>query len=79
MKKISSLKELIEAIENGHNDFFINFGIARSSKNITYDGNIFYIVNEIDGSDQTLDAKQLFDENYTNIGKAIKQGQFYQY
>lgn len=79
MKKISSLEELIEAIKDNHNDFFINFGIARSSKNITYDGNMFYIVNEIDGSDQTLDAKQLFNEDYTNIGKAIKQGQFYQY
>ena len=79
MKQIKSLEELINSIEDGNNDFFINFGIARSSKNITYNDGIFYIVNEIDDTEQELTTEQLFDEDYTNIGKAIKQGQFYQY
>lgn len=79
MKQIESLEELIEAIEDNHNDFFISFGIARSSKFITYYNGIFSIVNEIDGSEQSLDSEQLFDEEYTNIGKAINAGQFYMY
>ena len=79
MKQIESLEELIEAIEDNHNDFFISLGIARSSKFITYYNGIFSIVNEIDGSEQSLDSEQLFDEEYTNIGRAIKYGKFYMY
>lgn len=79
MKQIESLEELIEAIEDNHNDFFISFGMARSSKFITYYNGIFSIVNEIDGSEQSLDSEQLFDEEYTNIGRAIKDGKFYMY
>lgn len=79
MKRINSLEELIEAIDSNHNDFFISFGIAKSSKNITYNDGIFYIINEIDGSEEELTAEQLFDEEYTNIGKAINGGVFYMY
>ena len=79
MKRINSLEELITAIEEGNNDFFINLGSARSSKDITYNDGIFYIINEIDGSEEELTAEQLFDEEYTNIGKAINGGVFYMY
>lgn len=79
MVKINSLDELIKAIEDNHTDFFIKFGIIRSSKYITYNDGIFHIYNEIDDSADDLTAEQLFDEEYTNIGKAIKSGQFYMY
>lgn len=79
MKQIHSIEELIEEIKSGNNDFFIGNGLLRSSKYIEYDDDTFYIVNEIDGIEQTLTAKQLFDEDYTNIGVAINNGTFYAY
>ena len=79
MKQINSIEELIEAIDNNHNDFFIRLGMLRSSKFITYNDGIFHVYNEIDDSADDLTAEQLFDEEYTNIGKAIKDGNFYQY
>ena len=79
MKRIHSVEELIEEIKSGNNDFFISNGLFRSSKYIEYDDDNFYIVNEIDDTEQTLTAKQLFDENYTNIGTSIKNGSFYAY
>ena len=79
MKRIHSVEELIEEIKLGNNDFFIGNGLFRSSKYIEYDDDNFYIVNEIDDTEQTLTAKQLFDENYTNIGTSIKNGSFYAY
>ena len=79
MKQIHSVEELIEEIKSGNNDFFISNGLLRSSKYIECDDDTFYIVNEIDDTEQTLTAKQLFDENYTNIGTSIKNGSFYAY
>ena len=79
MKRIHSVEELIEEIKSGNNDFFIGNGLFRSSKYIEYDEDNFYIVNEIDDTEQTLTTKQLFDENYTNIGTSIKNGSFYAY
>jgi uncharacterized protein YaaR (DUF327 family) len=32
----------------------------------------FYIINWIDDTEQKLTKKQLFDPNYTNIGKSLK-------
>jgi hypothetical protein len=40
-------------------------------------GVVFDIENCIDGSRQRLVEKQLFDEEYTNIGKAIQKGAFF--
>ena len=79
MKRIHSVEELIEEIKSGNHDFFIGNGLFRSSKYIEYDEDNFYIVNEIDDTEQTLTTKQLFDENYTNIGTSIKNGSFYAY
>ena len=79
MKQINSIEELIEEIKSGNNDFFISNGLFRSSKYIECDDDTFYIVNEIDDTEQTLTAKQLFDEDYTNIGFAINNGTFYSY
>ena len=79
MKRINSLKELIDTIQSGNHDFFIGGGLLRSSKYMEYDDDLFYVVNEIDGSEQTLTSKELFDKDYTNIGFAINQGCFYSY
>ena len=63
-------------------DFFIqlNFGI-RSSKSISYnkDTDTFYIINNIDGTEQELNSQTIMDEEHTNIGKAITLGAFYVY
>ena len=81
-QQINSLDELKTACDGVCTDFFIklNFG-ARSSKNISYnrEQDRFYIVNEIDGTEQRLNSKNIMNERYTNIGKAIQMGAFYKY
>ncbi len=82
MKQIKSIKELKEICQSQPDewfDFFISFGIARSSKTISWQEDTFVVVNEIDDTVQELDEKQLEDESLTNIGEAIKKGSFYQY
>jgi len=48
--------------------------MIRSSKHIYYneDVNTFEVINHIDDSEQTLTEEQLFNEDYTNIGIALK-------
>lgn len=56
----------------------LNFGIvSRKEICITKSGR-FDITNCIDETTQKLSAKQLMDERYTNIGKAITLGAFFQ-
>ena len=80
--RVNSLDELKQMCNGVTKDFFIqlNFGI-RSSKNISYnkDTDTFYILNEIDGTEQELNSQTIMDEEYTNIGKAITLGSFYAY
>jgi hypothetical protein len=79
MKQINSIEDLIAEIKLGNHDFFISNGLIRSSKYIEYDDDIFYIFNEIDDTEQSLTSKELFNEEYTNIGISIKNGTFYSY
>ena len=79
MKQINSIEDLIAEIQLGNHDFFISNGLVRSSKYIEYDDDIFYIFNEIDDTEQSLTSKELFNDNYTNIGVAINNGTFYSY
>ena len=79
MKQINSIEDLIAEIQLGNHDFFISNGLIRSSKYIEYDDDIFYIFNEIDDTEQSLTSKELFNEEYTNIGVAINNGTFYAY
>ena len=79
MKQINSVEELIKEIKQGNNDFYISNGLVRSSKYIQYDDDIFYIFNEIDDTEQSLTSKELFNDDYTNIGVAINNGTFYAY
>jgi hypothetical protein len=80
--KVNSLDELKQMCDGVTEDFFIqlNFG-ARSSKQISYnkDTDTFYILNEIDDTEQELNSEKMMDENYTNIGKAMTFGAFYAY
>lgn len=78
MRKVKDLKELRKLCrkEDGE-DFFISFGIARSSKHISYDGNFWYIYNEIDDSEQTLTTRELKRE--TNLIEALDKGALYMY
>lgn len=78
MTQITSIQHLIKECEDIQEDFFISFGFAKSSKSIEYlsDEQEFYIINDIDGSYQYLDA---FELAASNIGEAIKVGNFYKY
>ena len=80
--RVNSLDELKQMCDGVSKDFFIqlNFGF-RSSKNISYnnDTDTFYIINEIDDTEQELNSKTIMDDDYTNIGKAITFGAFYAY
>tara|TARA_Y100000034_G_scaffold80129_1_gene96153 strand:- start:33 stop:170 length:138 start_codon:yes stop_codon:yes gene_type:complete len=40
-------------------------------------GDEWWVCNEIDDSEQTLTKSQLFDTDFTNIGKAIENGNFF--
>ena len=80
--RVNSLDELKQMCDGVTKDFFIrlNFGI-RSSKSISYnkDTDTFYILNEIDDTEQELNSKTIMDDDYTNIGKAITFGALYAY
>ena len=75
--KIKSVEELKKESAEGA-DFFIllNDGL-RSSKHICYedDEKKFYVLNEIDGSEQRLTERGLFTKS--NIGEAIGKGALY--
>ena len=80
--KVNSLDELKQMCDGVTTDFFIqlNFGV-RSSKSISYnkDTDTFYILNEINDTEQELNSQTIMDDGYTNIGKAITFGAFYAY
>jgi hypothetical protein len=79
-KQVKSVNQLKTILADGETkDFFIllHFGL-RSSKAISFDGdNTFYVLNEIDGTEQELTEQELMDSDITNIGKAINNGAFY--
>ena len=78
--QVKSTDQLKSILADGETkDFFIllNFGL-RSSKAISYDGSsTFYVLNEIDGTEQELTEQELMNSDITNIGKAINNGAFY--
>lgn len=79
------MEELLKAVKAGSNHFHIllNYGI-RSSKYIScYETKVrktpmFEIFNEIDGSTQSLTAKQIMSKSHSNIGEAMKKKSFFQ-
>ena len=79
MKKIKSLGQLKKESRGGAEFFIILRFNLRSTKYIEWDRQekVFYVINFIDGTEQTLNKRQLFDQEYTNIGHAIKNGRLY--
>lgn len=75
IRNIEQLKELAKT-ENGLDCFILLNGGFRSSKYIRYfpGGNIFYIFNCIDDSEQELTENQILDNSFTNIGEAMEKG-----
>ena len=80
--QVKSTDQLKSILADGETkDFFIllNFGL-RSSKAISYDGSsTFYVLNEIDDTEQELTEQELMNSDITNIGEAINKGAFYLY
>ena len=77
MEKITSPNELKHQKPK---EYFVALnGGFKSSKTISYSNNKFHIVNEIDGSTESLTEKQLMDNKHTAIGEAISKGAFYKY
>ena len=75
---VEQLKEILNCPET--KEFFIQLRGFRSWKQISFDGtDKFYILNEIDNTEQVLTEKELFDKNKTNIGEAITKGAFFHY
>ena len=81
MMKILSQEQLDSLIEEDPNkslDCFVrvNYGL-RSSKSITFDGDSYYIYNEIDDSEDIIKHDKLMDS--FPIGEAIKKRVLYSY
>ena len=81
MKKITTQEQLDRLIEEDSDkslDCFVklNYGL-RSSKSITFDGDSYYIYNEIDDSENIVKHDKLMDS--FPIGEAIKKGALYAY
>lgn len=72
--KIISIDHLISCLDKGCSDFCISNGLLRSSKTIEKKDDKFWVLNEIDGSENLLTLEELEE---SNIGKAIQHGSFY--
>ena len=84
MKRINSVEELKEICLSKDEDIWVDCFIAlnggvRSSKAVSWQDNVFVVVNEIDDTDQELTEEQMEDKALTNIGEAIKKGAFFMY
>ena len=81
MKKILSQEQLDELIHSSEDEILdcfvrLNYGL-RSSKSIAFDGDSYYIYNEIDDSENIVKHNKLMDS--FPIGEAIKKGALYAY
>lgn len=76
-QKVTSIEHLQELCLSGKEDYFIWFGVARSSKTIRYypEDGTFWVFNEIDGTDETWNPEDFM--KYTSSGTAINKGSFY--
>lgn len=76
---IKSLDELLNVTADRKPHHFVimlNYGLT-SRKTIHRWGEIFYVHNHIDETDQKLGVDEIMDDGLTNIGKAIRGGAFY--
>jgi len=78
MEKVESIDHLKKMLSNGDTkDFFIHMGPCKSSKCMSYDGDKFWVLNEIDDTEQELTDAELISKS--NIGESINEGVFYAY
>ena len=82
MKKILSQEQLDELIHSSEDEMFECFvmlnGGGMSPKSITLvEDDFYYIVNEIDDTEETIPHDKLMDS--FPIGEAIKKGVLYSY
>ena len=81
IKDIDQLLTLLNDEEPG--EFFISMGMVRSSKNIMLiDDDKISIYNEIDDTEDVVSIQDLKDgkvDDVTNVGTAIRNGNFYSY
>lgn len=71
MEKVKSLSHLKSLIKKGDHDFFLSFGLLRSSKVLDYNGQ-WHILNEIDDSEELLSDSEFKETNiYKGIGKNL--------
>lgn len=76
VRSLDHLKRLAKK-EDG-DDFYIRLnGGFRSSKHIHYDGEKFWVINEIDDTEETFTEAEIMDESKTNIGVAIDKSALY--
>lgn len=85
MTQVKTIEELRKILDKGAGEFFILMnGGMRSWKTLNYSSkldkherNKIEILNEIDESRQVLTEENLFNDNHSIIGKAMKAGAFY--
>lgn len=77
--KVKSVKHLHKLVNQGKTDYFIQLnGGLRSSKFINEGENKdFFVLNQIDDTEQELSDTDIMDKNQTNIGEAITKGAFW--
>ena len=83
--KVTSLNQLLQILDEGTSEFFILLnGGGKSWKTIGLAAeddcngqSKIEILNQMDETRQILTQKNLFNEKFTNIGKAIENGSFY--
>jgi len=75
--RIPNIEALNDAMADGNDGYAIvlNGGLF-ARKTITWESNRYRVEDHVDGSVVWLTADQLFDERYSNIGKAMKVGAF---
>ncbi len=77
MHQIKSVEELKNLAKNKNIDCFIRLnGGLNSSKDIEYSPKrkVFFVLNHIDETFQTIPEKDIVDRGVTNIGFAIEKG-----
>ena len=73
-ERIYSIEHLISCLDKGYSDFCICNGLLRSSKTIEKKDDKFWILNEIDDSEEMLTLDELKE---SHIAKAIENNCFY--
>lgn len=77
--KIINLDQLKENIKKGQHEYKIalNYGVISRKYIALEEENVFFVVNLIDGSKQTIKGDDMFNKQITNIGIAIRKGALY--